>query len=128
MNGKTMKRRKTMTKFLKLILALAIAAVVVFFILFSIYMLNKDTENKLSAELQDYSARKEDLMLQQQKIETLINKLNETLQLDLANEKKLESELNNITKEKGILDAIRNETAPSAPKPAPPPPIVTRAS
>jgi|GEM_PF-4119465 hypothetical protein len=117
-----------MTKLLKLSLALAIAAIVVFFILFSSYLLNKEAENKISAELQVYQARKEDLMLQQQKIETLVNKLNETLQLDLANEKKLESELGNITQQKELLDAIKNETAPPAPTPAPPPPIVTRAS
>lgn len=84
-------------------------------------------------QLSDLYARKDDLVLQGQKIDTLIYELNTTIQNEAAVNKELTSKIQELAAKQN--STVKINTTPivqtvvkPAPKPAPAPVVITRAS
>jgi hypothetical protein len=135
--------RMTMTKVAKVIIAGIALIVVIMVVTAAVYLeieSGDDSGRRVVSSSPVYSARKEDIHLQNQKLELMIADLNRTLQQELAAEKALSEELARIKGEQAAAASMASQAPPPAPVvirrqvvPAPPQPVqqptrVTRAS
>lgn len=137
MDGTTMGGRKTMTTdFAKLSIA-AFAIFMIPVLLASGAYLQELSDYKKYELIQLY-AKRDDLITQQQKLETLIQSLNQTLAYEVARQQELSAQLTSLSAEKAAMAVAQAQAAQvaqaaaSAPPPqpiyVPAPAPVTRAS
>lgn len=132
----TMKRRKkTMTKILKI--AIVAVLVCMFAVFFAVSARLEKTGVQGNAEILQLQARKDDLINEQQRLESMISTLNRTLDTEMQKQGQLYAELKATQEELGIaanrtvtvtvqkeVPVIVPAPAPATPKPRP----TTRAS
>jgi hypothetical protein len=111
-----------MTKYMKTIAIISTLILVGLFISATFYIQNQ------TANLSDsYNVRKEELLANQQKLEILVIDLNKTLEVALAREKTLSTQLAKLESQNSTVPVSPTPTPAPTPTPTPQPPK-TRAS
>ncbi len=116
-------REKMMTKSLKTLLIIVDAALIVLMLMTWSFLqasIQKDNDS-----LNQLITRKEDLMGQQQMLESALNDLNNTLQQEIAANENLKAELAQVTHDAALAENVTIQTPPLAPPQAPPKPVIT---
>jgi hypothetical protein len=116
-------RGKRMTRAIKLLLVFALVLLIVLFPIAILYFINFFQLEKAQSDLNWYYARKEELLLEQQRLENMISQLNKTLAANIQKNEKLAKELSNITNSQNVVISL-----PPEPVVQSTPPKVTRAS
>jgi predicted PurR-regulated permease PerM len=128
---KIIKRRKRMmTKAIKLYITLISLLLIAVFIGAAIYL--STLNEKINSVTANYNARREELLLQQQFLQERINQLNYTLEVESAINKDLLKQVESLANKTGVLinKTLTNLTSPSkapqlTPVPIKPAPIIT---
>jgi len=118
-----MNMEKKMTKTLKIILVFMLILTIVSFPIAILYFVNDLQVKKTESDLNWYYARKDELILEQQRLENMAAQLNKTLAVNIAKNEKLAKELSNLTNSQNTVISL-----PPEPVVQPTPPRVTRAS
>ena len=101
---------KKMIDKIKLFFGLLTVLIVMIFVVGAFYLISLSKETNV--DMSTYTARKEELLLEQQKIQNLIVELNATLANEVDANKKLTQRLQLIDNQ---INSITNETIPSTP-------------
>lgn len=127
-----------MTDLMKIIIGTFTLILVILFVLGAFYIINLSKNTNL--DMTTYSARKEELLLEQQKLQNMITELNSTLKAEAEANQKLtqrlaliDSQLSSISNQTATVSSAPQQTAQTTPPPAPIPQAptvrkITRAS